>query len=87
VKVYFERRKIAKCSSHTRKIPSESHFQQQLSKENFLVCHYLKTAELNHLNFTADVISSQLLLAFNFLLIIFVMLGCILHPFYTNMDE
>jgi len=35
VKVYFKRRKIA------YNISFESHFRKRLSKENFLVCHYL----------------------------------------------
>ena len=33
--------KLRKFSWHTGKISFESHFRKRLSKENFLVCHYL----------------------------------------------
>ena len=42
VKVYFEKKKnCQKFSRHTCKISFESHFRKRVSKEHFLVCHYL----------------------------------------------
>jgi len=39
--LFPKEKKLRKFSWHTCKIPFESHFRQLLSKENFLVCHYL----------------------------------------------
>ena len=36
-----------KFSWHTCKISFESYFRKQLSKENFLMCHYLKSEVVN----------------------------------------
>ena len=49
--------KWQKFSWHTCKISFENHFWKRLSKENFLVCHYLK--EWNYGTFAAYVLCVQ----------------------------
>ena len=49
VKVLSKEEKLRKFSWYTCKFSFESHFWKRLSKENFLVCHYLKFIRFNPL--------------------------------------